>query len=98
MLFILSGETEVLCTDSASGKTSVVAVRGPGEMVGELALIENTVRSATLVAKSDTTFIEITKESFKKIVKLQPDFATRVLGSLGSKFLETGFDQINDLH
>lgn len=49
MLFILSGETEVTSKDPDTGKTKIIAVRGPGEMVGELALIENTVRSARLL-------------------------------------------------
>ena len=98
MLFILSGKTEVLLKDPTTGKTSVIASRVSGEMTGELALIENTVRSTTLIAKSDTTFIEITKESFEKIVKLQPDFATRVLGSLRSKFAKFDSEKISDLH
>ncbi len=53
-----------------SGKREVmIAHRGRGEIIGEMALFEDTPRTASVRAKDDTTLIEITREQFDHLIK-----------------------------
>ena len=46
----------------------VIAAIGPGEFVGEMALLDNEPRSATVVAKSDMRLLAIGPETFATFV------------------------------
>jgi CRP-like cAMP-binding protein len=64
---ILNGECEVI-VDS-----SVLAVRTVGECVGEIALLENTPRTATLRSKSDCVFLTMVRSQFDDFIQLVPE-------------------------
>ena len=57
-----------------------VATLGPGKSFGELALINNVRRSATVVAVEDSTFAVIKKKDFDKVYGrvLKKKFAKKV--------------------
>ncbi len=59
MYFILRGKLEI------SRKNSIVAIRKPGEFIGEMALIESKPRSATVKAQVKSTLFEIDQKVFK---------------------------------
>jgi len=44
-------------------------VYGPGESFGELALLYNAPRAATIIAKSDSVLFSLDRETFNHIVK-----------------------------
>jgi len=48
------------------GSVSVIATRGPGTMIGEMSLVDNAPRSATVRAIEDCNLIEISKEDFSR--------------------------------
>ena len=70
---ILSGEVEV------SLRGELIEVLGPGELVGEMALIDPSVRSATVVAKSDCRLAVINEQRFLYMVQETPYFALHVM-------------------
>ena len=45
-------------------------VYGPGESFGELALLYNAPRAATIIAKSDSVLFSLDRETFNHIVKV----------------------------
>ena len=45
-------------------------VYGPGESFGELALLYNAPRAATIIAKSDSVLFALDRETFNHIVKV----------------------------
>ncbi len=53
-------------------------IAGPGTLVGELALLTETVSSATAIAKEPTTVIRITRNLFKKMLEGYPDAAVKM--------------------
>ena len=56
-----------------------VARLGPGEHFGELALISESVRTATVTATTQLQCLEITFWDFRRIAKDNPDIAWKLL-------------------
>lgn len=62
-----------------------VAIIGPGEVVGELALLDNQPRSACVEALQEVKLLMITKSEFSNILKKYPDTAVSLLCTLADR-------------
>jgi CRP-like cAMP-binding protein len=74
--FILDGDLEVLRKDDF-GKEKHIVDLAPETIVGELAIINDDARSATVKAKTEIVYIEFSEECFKKFMEkpeLKSDF------------------------
>ena len=70
---IESGVVEVIRHDAASGQEFVLAQVGRGKVVGEMALIDNQPRMATVRAIEDTVLLVVPREAFQnRLEKLDP--------------------------
>ena len=67
--------------DIAVGKR-VVETAMPGAMIGEMALIDNSPRAATVTAKTQCRLAKIDLERFQQLVKQDPMFAVQVMKAL----------------
>lgn len=65
--------------------TRVVETVGPGRFFGEMALIDESPRSATAIAKTDVKLIPISRERFMFLVQNTPFFAIEVMQVLVSR-------------
>lgn len=61
-----AGEVEIL--KASAGRELLLAVRGPGELIGEVALLDQAPRMASVRARSDSTLIAIDKTSFDELL------------------------------
>jgi len=52
---------------------------GPGEFFGELALLEERVRTATVTAKERTRCLQLVRWDFRALIKEHPEMAVKVL-------------------
>ena len=66
------GLLKVMMT-STSGEERIVAILGPGAVVGELAMIDRMPRSASVVALRDSVLRFISREAYEKRVLACPD-------------------------
>jgi CRP-like cAMP-binding protein len=62
---------------------------GPGSWVGEIALIANVPRTATVVATSPVRLLVITDRAFQHRIRQTPSIAAKVLQSLGERLQTT---------
>src|SRR5215208_4705613 len=69
MYIVLDGEVEVRISDKKLETGSA------GTIFGEMALIDNDPRSATVVAKTDCRVVEIGRKRFEFLVSETPYFA-----------------------
>ncbi len=67
---IESGRVEVSCM--VNEKKTVLAILGQKQLVGEMALMEDKARSATVTAVEDTLVTEIDRKQFNKLLTENP--------------------------
>jgi len=65
-----------------------IAMRGPGECVGELALLNGTPRSATAKAKTDVLVLQLYRDDFYQALTASWEVVEGVFGILGKKLRE----------
>src|SRR5436309_3761274 len=69
-------------------RTVVLAIRGPGELLGELAALGGTRRSATAVALEDVEIGVLSGEDFRGYLREHPDAALVLLRSVVGRVTE----------
>lgn len=80
---IVEGEVEVW-KDYGTPLQDLIAVRGPGASFGEMALIDDLPRSATVTAKGTVRALSQTKEDFQKALRERSTLALVILRSFSS--------------
>ena len=77
---ILSGRVKVFVAD-ADGREMVLAIHGPGEYVGEMAL-DGRPRSASVLAMEPTVCSVLTRETLRAAIAANPDVAMNLINKL----------------
>ena len=86
MFVIVEGSLHVVRT--INGAEQVLAQRGPGDFVGEMAVIESAPRLATLRTQTDVRVLAIDGETFKGILRERPDVSFAVLRNISRRLRE----------
>ena len=68
----------------------VLAVQSDGDFFGEMALLDEGRRSATVRALEPTTVLEISRNNFETLLYKAPVLAYRIMKELSSRLRETG--------
>ena len=84
---IIDGEAEILI-DTAAGKTRV-AVLTRNAIVGEIAILCDVPRTATVVAKSPLVVLRIAKDTFFRLVTEFPQMAVEIMRELALRLERT---------
>jgi CRP/FNR family cyclic AMP-dependent transcriptional regulator len=97
----------VLCTEGeigheffviVDGKVKVtrkgrrVATRGSGDFVGEIALLEELPRTATVTAETPVRLFVLTRKDFRDLLDQAPAVERKVLRALARRLAETSSD------
>jgi CRP-like cAMP-binding protein len=79
MYVVMQGEVTI------SVKGTILAVASAGDIVGEMALINSNIRSATVTAKTDCRLALIDQASFNSLLRYVPDFSLHVMKVLADR-------------
>ena len=84
---IVSGAARCLVDDVE------VAVLGPGELFGEIALLDGAPRSATVIAESDMKVTSFDRREFVRLVAVSPKVALKLLAAMATRLraVDQGF-------
>jgi CRP/FNR family cyclic AMP-dependent transcriptional regulator len=83
---IIDGEVDI------TRKGKKVATRGAGSFVGEIALLEQVPRMATVKAKTPLRFFVLTERDFRHLVDANPSVERKVLRALARRVVELSSD------
>lgn len=81
MYLVLEGKVRASLFDE-HGNELVLAELGPGEFIGEMSMIDQLPRSATVIAEEPTRLASLSRETFLKIIRENPDIAINVIKAL----------------
>ncbi len=79
MYVLLEGEMEILLGDF------VLETAGQGALIGEMALIDDSPRTASAIAKTPCRLAEIDRRRFHFLIQQHPQFATHVMKELADR-------------
>lgn len=95
LIAVLSGHVKITSL-SASGKEIVLNIINPGEVFGEIALLDGKPRSADAVAITPCELLIIDRRDFIPFLRTNPDIAIRLLAVLCERLRRTS-EQVQDL-
>lgn len=94
LYIIQAGRVKI--TKMVDGQEVMLAVLQPGDIFGEMAILDNKPRSATAVCAEEVTLLAINKANFEGMVKAQPQLATKLI-TLLSERIWTAYRQLANL-
>jgi CRP/FNR family transcriptional regulator/CRP/FNR family cyclic AMP-dependent transcriptional regulator len=87
LFLVVSGQVKIQRV-TPSGKLVVLAVRGPGEHVGEMALLDGEPRSADAVTVEPCVLLLLARDRFQSCMAEHPQIALNLLASLTRRLRE----------
>jgi CRP-like cAMP-binding protein len=84
---VLEGAIEI--TKRSGEQEVVLAERGPGEVIGEMALLELTPRTASGRTTQATRVLKIGEEAFKQVLAASPSAALALLHTVNTRLRST---------
>ena len=85
---IVSGRVRILVRDEEGWATPIAEV-GAGELVGELALLDDGTRSATVVAARDSVVARLPRDDFESLVTSHPTAMLSVIRTIVGRSRDT---------
>ena len=89
LFVVLSGRLEVVVEHPPPDR--VVRTVGQGAVLGELAMVTESPRSASLRARRDSTLVELRRDPFAAMLTGEPAFALALVRLLGEELRRTEF-------
>jgi CRP-like cAMP-binding protein len=85
---IASGKAEAV-RERVDGSKTVVNTFGPGDFFGELALLDNGPRTASVIATEPTECLILPRENFLGVLKRDGEMAVDIMVELAKRFRMT---------
>jgi signal transduction histidine kinase len=87
LYLVLDGEFEF--TKRSGDREVVLAVRGAGEVIGEMSLLDQSPRSATARATRDSHLLMIKQDAFRELLSKSPSATLAILHTVTSRLRNT---------
>jgi CRP/FNR family cyclic AMP-dependent transcriptional regulator len=95
LIGVVSGSVKISVT-SADGRDIVLNIIHPGEVFGEIALLDGRARTANATAMSDCELIVIERREFIPFLRSEPDVTLKLIEILCSRLRKTS-EQVQDM-
>lgn len=95
LIGVVSGSVKISVT-SADGRDIVLNIIRPGEVFGEIALLDGRARTANATAMSDCELIVIERREFIPFLRSEPDVTLKLMEILCSRLRKTS-EQVQDV-
>ncbi len=88
LLMVLSGQIKITSL-AANGKECVLAFMGPGDVIGELTVLDGGARSASAQAIEPSRVLELTRSAFMNVLENNPSTALKIIEILCKRLRST---------
>ena len=95
LIGVVSGSVKISVT-SSDGRDIVLNIIRPGEVFGEIALLDGRARTANATAMSDCELIVIERREFIPFLRSEPDVTLKLMEILCSRLRKTS-EQVQDV-
>ena len=85
---LVDGKVKI-CRTSADGRENVIAILGPGDLLGELAIFDSQPRGATATAVVDSTLATLAESDFRAWLAEHPSVSAELLRALAARLRQT---------
>lgn len=96
LLYILSKGKVKITHSTPDGQEAMLAIVGSGDFFGELALLDDSPRSATAEALEPTETLTLHREDFMRFIQDNPDFSLHVLQTMARRIRRLN-NQVSDI-
>ena len=79
---------------SHNGEQRILAVLGPGAIVGELAMIDGLPRSASVQAVRDCELTFVSRAAFTALLRQHPELHTEIMATLAARLRQSDEDMV----
>ena len=83
-----------VCVASATGEQRILALLGPGAIVGELAMIDGLPRSATIQAVRDCELTFVGRAAFTEMLHQHPELYVDIVTTLAARLRQSDEDMM----
>ena len=95
LLLIQQGQVKVVLLGDG-GEETIINLLEPPALLGEIALLDDAPRSATVIAVAATEFLQIGRGPFLALIKKHPALALEIMGKL-ARSLRMATEQVRSL-
>ena len=88
LFIIMDGKVSITKTLN-DGEVVPIADNGPGEVIGEMSVLDGALRTASVEALEKTTCLVLSAWSFKSLMENHPEVALGILPVIMQRFRET---------
>ena len=97
IFYIVASGQVIITHELTNNEQRVLGLRNPGEFFGEMALIENKPRAATVKTVLETTVLEISEQVFNEILSDSPRMARVMIRNITANLRASDLAAIGDL-
>jgi CRP-like cAMP-binding protein len=84
-LFIINEGWFKIVTVDKKGDELIINKCGPGEIIGEMALLDSGTRSASVVALENSEALELKREAFQAVIDSHPEVSLSIIRSYSNR-------------
>src|ERR1700732_1278488 len=95
LIVVISGTLKI-SVSSADGRSAILNLIGPGEIVGEVAVLDGLARTADVIANTNCEIFVIDRRDFLPFVRSQPALAMKLIELLCTRLRWTS-DQVEEV-
>jgi serine phosphatase RsbU (regulator of sigma subunit) len=95
--FIIAEGSVAISKQLGDDEEHLLAIMGPVDFFGEMALVEHKPRAATVTALVETELLAITEETFEQVLARNPIMALTILRQVSRSLREADHQAIRDL-
>jgi diguanylate cyclase (GGDEF)-like protein len=91
---ISSGQTAVI--KGGFPNPTILGFRGAGEIIGEMAVLENSARFASVIALTPLRLLSLSSEKFDQFIGENPDISRKIMRVLSSRLRQAGEEKTSE--